>query len=170
MTALVNARDGIAKGDLKGMESQRTVKRTLGLVKAEIAKAGIDMTPKEGSTKAKETAEFMGSITMALDEATAAKGKPLTPEEAKRIGMNMLREGFVQGSGFFFEDKKRGYQLKPEERAKFAAVRYADIPTDIRAEIETEIYPRGKPSRGVSIDKARVERTYQRALEAGVVK
>jgi hypothetical protein len=163
---LIDLQGSLNRGDLKAMESQRTVKRTLDLVKGEVAAAGIDLTPKEGTNKAKDTAAFLGSVTRALDEATAAKGRALTDDEARRIGMGLLREGFVQGSGIFFDDKKRGYQVTEQERGRFVAVEYAKIPPDIRAEIEADLAQAGVKK----IDKARVEQVYQRALDAGRVK
>lgn len=166
---LIDLQGSLNKGDLKAMESQRTVKRTIALVKSEITAAGIDLTPKEGSAKAKDTAAFFGAMTQALDEATVAKGKPLTDDEARRIGMGMLREGAIQGSGIFFDDKKRGYQLTAEERAKFVAKRYDEIPAAVRSEIEADLYPNGRP-RGGAVDKQRVERIYQRAVDDGRVR
>lgn len=170
---LVELQAGISKGDLKAMESQRVIKSTLAMVKNEAGAAGIDLALTEkdkGTKKANDSLAFMGSLSQALDEATAAKGKALTPEEAKRIGLGLLREGIVQGSGIFFDDKKRGFELTPEERAKFASVPYDKIPAATRAEIEADLYPNGKPTRGVSVDKARVERIYQRAIDAGRIK
>ena len=168
----------IGKGDAKAMESQRVVKQTLGTIKAEIASAGIDMSPKEGTKQAKETAQFMGALTQALDSATAEKGKPLTNDEAKRIGMSMLREGVEQGSGVFgmFATKKRGYQIATDPSiapgASFVAKRFGDIPQADRDALIRELYPNGAPRSPYSsapiVDEAAIERAYQRGIDRGV--
>lgn len=176
---LIELQASISKGDLKAMESQRTLKRTTDLLKNEIAAAGIDLTltdKDKNSKKAKDTTAFMGAVAQALDEATAAKGRPLTDEEARRIGRGLLREGYEQGTGIFgmFRTKRRGFEMAPEERGKFVSTRYDDIPPEIRAEIEADLYPKGR-GKGIygstqAVDKERVERVYQRAIDAGRIK
>lgn len=172
---LIELQAGINKGDLKAMESQATIKRTVGLVKQEILNAGIDLTPKEGTAKAKETAAFFGSLTQALDNATAAKGKALTDAEAKAVGMGMLRENIEQGSGMFgfFQTKKRGYQIPAEEAGKFVAMPYDKIPKAVRDEIEADIRKRSGPAGiygNAAKEQQEVERVYQRAVQAGVIR
>jgi hypothetical protein len=175
---LIELQASISKGDLKAMESQRTLKRTTDLLKNEIAAAGIDLTVADkdkGGKKAKETAAFMGAVAQALDEATAAKGRPLSDDEARRIGMGLLREGYEQGTGILgmFRTKKRSFEMAPEERGKFVSTRYEDIPPEIRAEIEADLYPTrrvGIYGSTQAVDKERVERIYQRARDAGRIK
>lgn len=166
----------IGKGDSKAMESQRVVRQTLGVIRAEVVAAGIDLTPKEGTPKAKETALFMGALTQALDAAGAEKKAPLTAEEARRIGMSMVREGFEQGSGIFgvFATKKRGYQIATDTSinpgANFVAKRFGDIPAATRAALLEELYPKGAP-RGMygtpQPDEAAIERAYTLGLQRG---
>lgn len=168
----------IGKGDVKAMETQRVVKQTLAIVNAEVRAAGIDLTPKEGTKQAKETAAFLGALTQALDSAMVEKGKPLTPDEAKRIGMSMLREGVEQGSGIFgmFANKKRGYQIATDASiapgSSFVAKRYRDIPQGDRDALIRELYPKGAPRSPYSgeaiVDEAAIERAYQRGLDRGV--
>jgi hypothetical protein len=141
MEGLIDIQGGINKNDVKAMESSRVIKQTLTLIKSEVAAAGIDMTPKEGTPQAQKTQQFMGALTQALDQATKEKGKPLTDDEAKRIGMSMLREGIEQGSGFFgfFQSKKRGYEIATDANIKpganFIVKKYDDIPVNVRQEL-----------------------------------
>lgn len=175
---LMEIQGSLVKGDTKEMDVQRTVKRTINLVRSSIASAGIDLTPKEGTNKAKQTEMFFGALTQALDDATAVKKAPLTDDEAKRIGMGMLRDEFEQGSGLLgmFQNKKRAFEIPAEQRGKFVSKKYDDIPPDIRKEIEAELYPKVRRvgvdygPQGGAVDKERVERVYQRALDAGRIK
>jgi hypothetical protein len=68
---LIELQASISKGDLKAMESQRTLKRTTDLLKNEIAAAGIDLTVSDkdkGGKKAKETYGVKVPIRWFLEE------------------------------------------------------------------------------------------------------
>ena len=138
---LVSLQTSISKQDAKAMQSEKVLKSTLGMIKAEVAAIGIDLTPKEGTKAAKETATFINALTRSLDEATTEKGAPLTSEESRRIGMNMLREGYEQGSGIFgfFQTKKRGYEIATDPSIKpgasFIVAPYSEIPLQIRNDL-----------------------------------
>lgn len=138
---LVSLQTSISKADAKAMESQRVLKSTLTMIKNQVAAVGIDLTPKEGTKAARETAKFTNAVSVALDEATEIKGAPLTSEEAKRIGEKMLREGYEQGSGIFgfFQTKKRGYEIATDPDIKpgasFIVAPYSEIPLQIRNEL-----------------------------------
>lgn len=175
---LIEVQAGLVKGDARQMENIRVFKSTVQLIDQEIKKAGIDMTPKEGTPQAAEAAAFKDSLMRALDTATKEKGAPLKQEEAKRIGMAMLREGVEQGSGIFgfFQTKRRGYKIatdptiKPD--ANFIAANYNDIPEKARTELLKEIYPNGVPRTpyGEVVDKSvreKIERAYTKGLNQG---
>lgn len=172
---LIELQGSISKGDAKAMESQRVVKQTLGAIRAEVTAIGIDLSPKEGSPQAKETAQFLGALTQALDDATRGKGAPLTPDEAKRIGMGMVREGVEQGSGVFgtFQTKKRGYQIATDPDippgASFVSARFSDIPAAARNGLAAELrQKRGIGTRALtSSEEAEVERAYTRGIQTG---
>lgn len=173
MDTLITLQGSIAKGDAKAMETERTLKTALSSIKSEIAAIGIDMSPKEGSPQAKETAKFMGALTQALDDATRAKGAPLTYEESKRIGMSMVQEGVQQGSGLFgmFQTKKRGYQIAtdPDATGNFVVKRFGDIPIDVRNALAVEYRKsKGLGTRPLSgEDEAAIERAYTRGVQQG---
>lgn len=172
---LIELQGSISKGDAKAMESQRVVKQTLGAIRAEVTAIGIDLSPKEGSPQANETARFLGALTQALDDATRGKGAPLTPDEAKRIGMGMVREGVEQGSGVFgtFQTKKRGYQIATDPDippgASFVSARFSDIPAAARNGLAAELrQKRGIGTRALtSSEEAEVERAYTRGIQTG---
>lgn len=166
---LIGIQAGVNKNAIKESETQGMVKKTIEMVKAEAQSIGIDFSPKEGTKKAKDLATFNGSLANALDQAVAAKGAPLTPAEAKAIGMGMLREQVEQGSGFFGigQSKKREFELTAEDRSKYV-VPYAQIPKVHRDAIEKSL----GVQRGLygGVDEALVERTYANALSDGAVK
>ena len=182
MEGLIDIQGGINKSDVKAMESQRVIKNAIGLIKSDVAAAGIDLTPKEGTPQAKQTQQFMGALTQALDQATKEKGRPLTDDEAKRIGMSMLREGIEQGSGFFgfFANKKRGFEIATDPNIKpganFVVKQYSDIPVDVRRELVRSYVDRNpgklkQDSSGKFIltneAMAEMERAYTRGVQQG---
>jgi hypothetical protein len=185
MEGLIDIQGSINKNDVKAMESSRVIKTTLTSIKSEIAAAGIDMTPKEGTPQALKTNQFMGALTQALDQATKEKGKPLTDDEAKRIGMSMLREGIEQGSGFFgfFQSKKRGYEIATDANIKpganFIVKKYDDIPVNVRQELlrdyvglNPSALKRDSSGKYIMTDEAiaAIERAYTRGVNQGKFK
>ena len=186
---LVAAQANLIKGDNKEMESARVLKQTLGLVKGEIAAAGIDMSPQEGTKKAKETSLFLDALTRSLTSATKEKGRPLTDDEARRIGMSMLREGVEQGSGIMgmFQTKKRGYQIATDPNipadANYVSVPYKKIPAQVRDELlndyiaaEQKKNPNFKMPRSIYGNRdlipddnamQAIERAYQKGIDQG---
>lgn len=182
MEGLIDIQGGINKNDVKAMESQRVIKNAIGLIKSDVAAAGIDLTPKEGTPQAKQTQQFMGALTQALDQATKEKGRALTDDEAKRIGMSMLREGIEQGSGFFgfFANKKRGFEIATDPNIKpganFVVKQYSDIPVDVRRELVRSYVDRNpnklkQDSSGKFVltneAMAEMERAYTRGVQQG---
>lgn len=168
---------GIARGDAKQMESLRVVKSTIDALKFDIQQAGVDLTPKENDKAAIERAQrFTYALTTALSQAQEAKGSPLAPDEAKRIGLSMVREGIEQGSGVlgFLQTRRRGYEIATDPNIKpgssFVSARFSDIPVDVRRALSTE-YRQSNPSIGTrplgADGEAAVERAYTRGVELG---
>ena len=169
---LVELQGQISKGDAKAMQQQRMLSGTLKSINAELAAAGIDVTPNantdKGKKQAEELAKFNNSLLQALDAKQTEVKRPLTFDEARQVGLGQLKQGWLQGSGIFFDDKKMAYQVTAEQAAKtpFITTRYGDIPVSARKEIEDSV----KRSKGARATNAEVERIYQRAVRAGVVK
>jgi hypothetical protein len=178
MDHLTEIQAGINKGDLKLMQSQQVMKSTIGMLKNEIAAAGIDLTltdKDKGTEKAKNTTAFLGVVQQSLDEATATKGSPLTAAEARNIGMGLLREGVEQGSGLFgmFQTKKRGYQIATDPNIKpgtnFVAASFGDIPPAVRdALVRDYRATKGGSTRALTTqDEQAIERAYTRGVQQG---
>lgn len=170
-SSLVSMQTGISKGDAKAMQQQTQIKATLNAVKGSILSAGIDLTPKEGTGKAKEFENFMGSLTTALTDAQAAQpDKPLTQDQLKLIGMSMLKVGYEQGSGLFGfgVNKVRGFEQEPGK--SYVETRFGDIPPTVRAALEKD-YDAANRGAGIygnaSERAAAIELAYQRGREQG---
>ena len=178
ISELVRLQTGINKNDAKLMGEQKMVTATLNLIKGEVASIGIDLSPKEGTAQAKETATFLGALSQSLMQAAQAKGSPLTSDEAKRIGMNMVREGVEQGSGIFGfgQTTKRGYQIATDPNIKpgasFIVAPFDKIPEALRNEAIADVRDKYKLGTRPLTDahKAEVERAYTAAVQAGKVK
>lgn len=172
---LVEVQALIGSGEAKALETNRVLKLTTEAIKYEVAAIGIDLTPTPGRPVSKETALFMDALTRGLDEATKAKGAALTADEAKRVGMGMVREGIEQGSGVFglFATKKRGYQIATDPNIKpdasFVAKRFDDIPSAARQSLVNDYRARNSLGAGPMTDsqKAEIERAYTRGLQLG---
>lgn len=179
MEGLIDIQGSINKNDVKAMESNRVIKQTLGLIKSEVAAVGIDLTPKEGTPQAEKTKQFMGALTQALDQVTKEKGKPLTDDEARRIGMSMLRQGFEQGK--YFPSKKRYYEIATDPDIKpganYIIANYDDIPLRDRQELvrsyvdtnpgKLEFNQRTKKYILTDEAIAEIERSYTKGVEQG---
>lgn len=165
--------------DLKAQEATKVAADTVRSLTKDLQAAGLRPT----STKeqdAERMAAFQGRLLQDLDSATRAKGSALTPEESRKIGLNLLQEGRLQGSGTFWDTKKMRFEVAPEEQATtpFVSTEYAKIPMAEQQQIETwlkahpETWKRFKvvPQPGVNMTNTRewknaVEVLYQRIKE-----
>jgi hypothetical protein len=170
MTALVNTRNAISKDDMKAMQSQETIKRAINGAKAQIEAAGVDLSPGNDSGKKKVLDQFVGNLDLALQAATQEKGRALDPEEAKRIAMNMVRDGIVQGSGLFRDDRKKAYQVTDADGGKaFVYKRFGDIPEAARNQLTIRYRElKGLGTRPLSSsDELEIEKAYTRGVNEG---
>jgi DNA-directed RNA polymerase subunit F len=159
---LVELQGNISKNDASAIAQQKSFGMALKSVDADMKAAGIDTTPKEGSAKAKELAQFKTSLLQALDEEQKQKGRALTFEESRKVGLDQLKQGWLQGSGIFFDDKARKYQLIQGNKYPFVATRYADIPASTRDELTMALR-----NSGAKVTNEEVERMYQRGIDQG---
>lgn len=139
--SLLSRRSAISKNDLAAQNAVTVAARTVKSIAADLKAAGIDTTPKEGSTAAQQLASFNGQLITAIDAATQSKGSALTIDEARKVGLSLLQEGKLKGSGTFWDTTKKRFEVTADERAKFpfVATDYADIPDRDRRAIATKI-------------------------------
>ena len=169
---LTELQAGISKADAKAMQQQAMVRKALGLVKGELASVGIDLTPKEGTKQAQDTAQFLSALTLQLDEAAQAKGSPLTEDETRRVSHGLLKEGIEQGSGIFgfMQTRKRGYQIvaDPDNKATYVEANFDDIPPEIRTKLIQALgLDPDKASWFRSDTRGEIERMYTRGRQQG---
>lgn len=170
MTTLVNTRNSMSKDEMKAVQSQETIKRAINGAKAQIEAAGVDLSPGNDVGKKKVLDQFVGSLDMALQAATQEKGRALDPDEAKRIAMNMVRDGIVQGSGIFRDTRKKAYEVTDEDGGKaFVYKRFSDIPETARNELSTRYRQlKGLGTRPLSTaDELEIEKAYTRGVNEG---
>jgi hypothetical protein len=165
---LVQLQGSIEKGDDKSMNENLQYQQTVKMIDSVMKKAGIDTTPKEGSPQAVVYDNFKGALVMSLKQAQAAHPeKPLTADQMKKIGLEMLQTRIEQGSGVggWFRTNKLGYEIVNDPKAagkNWIAVPYSEIPPAIRSQLDAQSI-KGKTFGGMKpeIDKELVERMYQ---------
>lgn len=179
--ALLSLQDGINRKDAHAMESNRVTQETLHSIDAQVKEAGLKKNAKPDSDAAKEYAKFQTSLSDALDQSNEMRKKkgqpPLSDQEAKAIGMTMLRQGIEQGSGIFGigQTKKRGYEIATDPALAgktFVTKTFGDIPQDVRDALTAELRQR-QPGQGILgegltvAQKQAIERAYQKGIELG---
>lgn len=115
-TQLVNDLTSLQSGDAKKAASYQAADAGLKTVQAEMRNAGLDWTPGAGdSTAASEFGKFQSGYYQEIDAAIARTGKPVTPQEARTIALNLL--GKIEGSApHFYSSNLAGYQLNDTQR------------------------------------------------------
>lgn len=169
---LVRLQVAVKENRVQEMEPTRTAARVVNLVKNDLAAARIDSTPT--STKeAQRWSAFNAAVYREVEAQTKVKGAPLTEEEALKIGKDLLKQGRLQGSGVFSDDRVARWEVTPEQQAEtpFVGTDYESIPLSIRDEISASLAAR-RPDLSPDDDEFQdiVERTYQRAYDAGQVR
>lgn len=162
---LVELQSGINKNDTKAMAMEKTLTMAVKSVHADMNAAGVDTSPGDNKEKQQELAQFNASLLRALDEEQKQKGRALTFEEARKVGLDQLKQGWLQGSGIFFDDKARKYQLIQGNKYPFVTTRYDDIPASVRDELTMALR-----NAGAKVTNEEVERMYQRGIDAGVIR
>lgn len=175
MSQLMTLRTNMNKQDAAAQNLLKQMRTAESMVLADMKAAGLQTDPTPGSKKADELAAFRGALRDAILAKQEERKGSLSPQELQAIGMSMLREAYEQGSGIFglFQTRKRGFQIADEDRGRYVSTRYEDIPPNIRAEIEADLYPNrrvGIYGSTQAVDKERVERIYQRARDAGRIR
>lgn len=144
------------KGDTGKIDSIKTAQEGYSYISTELRAIGIDITPdKNASTEEVERAGlFKAKFYQQVQAAERQKGKPLTGDETRRVGLALIQESNIEGKdGWFGTKKMRGYELPAP------AIGYDAIPSDVRVEIANTLR-----ANGITPTEARVRAVYvQRA-------
>lgn len=123
--------------DAKALDLQRQTSSIVKGITGDIKAAGLSPNAKPDSPAAQEWTAYTAKLYDAIDDAQRQKGSALTPEEGRKVGLRLLEEGRLQGSGAFFDDRVRRFQMTDDQRQyKFVTTEYAKIPTAERQQVE----------------------------------
>jgi hypothetical protein len=113
------------------------------MVDGAVLSMGLDPTPNEKTNKdkAQQVLDFRRAVRDTVRAEEQQTGKPVQDKRLQEIVDNMIVEGKVKGSGLFFDDKKKVYQLKPGENL---VVKYNDIPEAERTKAEDALRRAGR--------------------------
>lgn len=126
---LMRTYSGQTKQDTKRLQVDNVINTALRTadVLSTVKSAGIDTTPKEGTSQAKDYALFTSA---ARDKLLAAMqdNPKLSQEDANKIVRGLVKDQVLSGTGIggFFMTKRKPYQMTPEERQKDFEVPSAD--------------------------------------------
>lgn len=109
---LTNDIIAIRSGDQKKIDSYGTLSRTMQFIHSEMLQAGIDWTPDAKDPKAAARfGQFQTQLFRQLGAMEQIQGKPLLPEEARRVALQLLSEA-PNTAPHFWSDNQRGYELQ----------------------------------------------------------
>lgn len=152
---LVNIQAGINKQDAKVMEVNKVQQSAVRDAMASIRAAGINPSPKPGSSDADTWANFEASLHDALFAAIQQNNGQLTRDDARTITQGLLRDQALSGSGYFGtsfgETHMPVYKMTPEQRAAPWSV-----PDTDRAQIVQSLQRKGMP-----VTESNIQRVYK---------
>lgn len=130
--SLLTRRGAIGKGELQGQQAAQVAVKTVKLIRNDLIAAGLDVTPKEGTAQAQNLAAFQSQLIEAIEAKTQAKGSALTADEARKVGLDLLREGRLVGAGMFGFDKTvRRFEANEADMQRYGfRYNYDDIPPE----------------------------------------
>jgi len=99
----------------KALDGYRTTRQ---IVDEALTAIGVDTTPKPSkreSSDAVQVASFRRQVDEQVMRRQEELGRALRNDEVQGIVDHLLVQGTVPGSGWLFDDRKRVYQLQPDE-------------------------------------------------------
>jgi hypothetical protein len=127
----------------KAMSPRETSKRVLTQIQAELGAARIDPTPNNKRDQ-DEWARFSNKLREEITLRTDVKGTPLTDDEARQVGLDLLKEGKISVP-WAPDHSRRAYEVKPEQvftpKASMVVEDYLNNPIE-RTRIEAAVAER----------------------------
>lgn len=152
---LVDMQTAINKQDAKTMEVAKVQQSAVRDTMASIRAAGINPSPKPGSSDADTWATFESSLHDALQAAVQDNGGKLTRDDARSITQGLLRDQALSGSGYFGssfgETHMPVYRMTPEQRQAPWSV-----PDTDRGQIVQSLQRKGMP-----VTESNIQRVYK---------
>lgn len=128
----------IGKGDRSTIDSVRSTKEAMDLLKTEITAAGIEVKDDD-----EDYQRLRGAAYREIERAERAKGSPLTGDEARPIVLTLLGKAATNPEGFFgTRSNKRGFEIDNAKRI----MPYSSIPAPVRDKIIAAMRRDGVPA------------------------
>lgn len=127
--------------DNKAQNIDKLNAATVRGISADLRKASIDTTPKEGSPEATRWQLYQSQLFEALDAETKAQGRSLKPEEARKIALDLLQSQEVKGR-FYGTNKVRNFEMTQQQRDEAGVKNWESIPKDDIARINGVLFAR----------------------------
>lgn len=129
---LVGVQQAINKHDVNEASKQVDIQKALHTLRTELGPAGYTLTPKTDKDKVK-LEQFTGRLGEALDAwRQNNKGKRPGPEDIVGIGRQLLAQGAIKGSGYFWDDKMTQAEAITQGRGDFFYVPADRIDKNVR--------------------------------------
>lgn len=150
---LIGTQTSINRQDVKGMEANKVLHTAVQDAKSGLLAAGFDLTPKEGTQKAKDYQNFEASLRDAIVAAQPGwQEQKLNPaqmrEEARKITLGMLKDQTLSNSGWIWDTKLPIWKMTPEQRAASWTITDAD-----RTRIKGQLAAGGMPATEANIQQ-----------------
>lgn len=129
--------DGAVKKTLDGFRSDDSI------VDDALRTAGINPNAKAGSNDASKVSLFRRKVDEEILRRQEATGKKVTNKDTQEIVDNLMIEGTTKKNLFWFDTKKRAFELTPEDEA--FEIKSDQVPASERSKIEDVLRRRNMP-------------------------
>jgi hypothetical protein len=165
---IVAIQKSIRSKDNKETDKITGFRTTKQIVDDALSSSGLDPTPKYGTTDAKNVAKFRSMVdTLIMDFEVRERRKPNTKDIQGMVD-DLLMKGEVPGTGFFFNTKKRAFELDPAKGETVVITKITDVPITERRKIEDALKRNGYQVTDDEIMKRysqKLNLTFQRARQ-----
>lgn len=138
----------------KGNKQLDGIETKLSIVNTALSAAGIDYSKKASSDDAQRTYKFRSMVDKLVNEKQEATGKKITNAELREITNNLMVE-VITDKGFFFDTKKKVFELGLEDTAM---IKVNDIPQDDLEKIRNVLNKLNQPVSDENILKLYTEK------------
>lgn len=152
---LVDLQTSLRKGDEKQLNGYRTTNQ---IVSQTLRSIGVNPNPKPGSNDAQKAAQFQRLVDEQYQMMQDETGKKPTSADVQKIVDNLVVKGEVPDTGWFWNDKKRVFELQEGESLM---VNVEDIPKSDRQGIEKAL-----ATNHIPVTPENIEKAYQTLVKA----
>lgn len=136
---IVNLHVGARNGDAKTNKLLDGYRTNQEIVNTALNQIGVDPSPKAGSDDATKVAQFRKKVDDEIIQTQQRTGKEVSTSDVQKIVENLTVES-VTNRGWFFDTKKRVFELAPEDAVDFDV---DQVPPKEKANIVSALKARG---------------------------